>query len=271
MSMISALVPAAISAIVGFGIAHLSVKRISVSTKFQKFFSYLIFISLGVGITGFLNEFLISLFVGGNVRVDKLLIFIFSNIIVLPLIFYSVIFISKKSSNKIVLDADENIGVSESSSASLVSTLGVTNQKVIVISAIVLVLGLLIGIFGKSLFITDEFKFSQCTRCTNNSGCSSLDTFKGFKVLENSVQIYMLDSEGMDRIFNLPVDDKMKCTIVKSRNNAFECSSYETGEFLVTSAQAVFDGKEKFIYNNLMRSGYNGALISDSKISCKVD
>lgn len=266
MGTASVFLPAAISAIVGFGFAHYISKKIPTNTKFRKVLNFLLFCSLGVGITGVLNEILIASVLGTAIKMDKIIMFVFSNMIVLPTLFFAIGFAFEKYSGKTFSQStQENTNVESSSTES-----NFLNKKSIAISTGILLTGLLLGLSGKSLFNTDEFVFSDCTICSPKSGCENNQKFKGFKVLENSVQIFMLDSNNMDRIFNLPIDDKMKCTVVRSHNNAFECSSYETGEYLTTSTQAAFDGKSKFIYNSLMLSAHSSNVISDSKMTCTV-
>lgn len=262
MSSASFLFSAAISAVLGFGLAHYLSKKISANSKAKKVLNFLIFISLGVGFTGVLNELFMGAFLGLGTRMDKVTIFVFSNILVLPSLFFGVGMIVDRFNKDSNIESDTSIHKVDSPKWSL-------NPKLFLIS-ISTVIFLFLGVtFGSNFIASDEFKFSSCTRCDETKQCSSFAELKGFKVLDNSIQIYMLDENQMDRMFSLPTDEKMKCTITKNRNNSFECSSHTVNEVLTSDVEIAFDGKKKFIYNNFSNT-FSGNVYS-AKTTCKID
>lgn len=223
--------------------------------------------TIGNSLTGLFNEFSYLIFNNSQLRTDAvvnyLILMVLYPAILSGLAFLLLLFIKEDLTPKVAIDS--------SASISEVSVDGIDKQKVLAISAAVLVVGFIFGGFGNALFTKSEFSFNECQVCDGNSVCNTFAKFKGFKVLENSVQIYATDSNSMDRIFSLPSDEKMKCTIAKNRNNAFECRSNESDEYFIHSAEVAFDGKDKFIYNTLMHGTTSTTLNSNSKLTCKVN
>lgn len=250
MNTILAILPAAISAILGFGIAHIVCKRITTNSKLQKFLSYVIFISIGIGLTGIGNEFLVAVFLGGSVKIDKVIMFVFSNIIVIPVLLYAVIFLSNKFSNRTEFVANEVSTVEANSSINQLKTsLNLNGTSMIFIGGFV-VLIVAFFIFNSGSFNRSDksFEFKECISCTNDD-CRQNLNLKGFKVTLNQLFVFLKTKEGQDRIVSYPEDSNMKCAILPDRNFAFDCNSFKNDSGFVTSNVITFDGNEKYVSN----------------------
>lgn len=114
--------------------------------------------------------------------------------------------------------------------------------------ALLLVTIFLLVAFKKYNTNEKEFLFTSCTSCKKD-GCKEDKSSTGFKVTQTNILIFHT-SDGMERILTLPYDGDTKCTILKEKNFAFDCSTLSTLESVVHSGSVVFDGKNKFEMTN---------------------
>lgn len=86
-------VPAAISALIGFGIAYYILKWLkkSYTKKTQAILLLVLMISVGIGISGIINEIIIFQLFGLRARMDKVAQFFFANILIIPFVLWIVV------------------------------------------------------------------------------------------------------------------------------------------------------------------------------------
>ena len=104
----AALSTALLSSAVGFGLAFYIAAKINkgMLSKSQKVWVYVAMTSFGVGLTGVLNEFIGFPLQGLSIRGDKVVQYIFGNILILPPIFLGIAYLLRSRSKKISVSSE---------------------------------------------------------------------------------------------------------------------------------------------------------------------
>jgi hypothetical protein len=110
----AALITALLSAVIGFGIAFFIERKINsqANTKPQRALVYIAMTSVGFGLTAIFNELIGFPLQGLSIRYDKLVSYLFANILVLPIIFLVIAkMIGKKDKSVVVETVNQSTNV----------------------------------------------------------------------------------------------------------------------------------------------------------------
>ncbi len=276
MNTLSALLPAAISAIVGFSVSHLVAQKITTASKLQKFLSFVIFVSIGIGITGVLNELLVPIFVGGTSNFEKITMFTFANIFLLPIVLYIFIHLSKKLAPKLNNDTFTPSDLSGSTNNNE-EHLGFTKKQWGIFLVICLFSLFSYAVLGDLFTKEKKFDVIECESCntkgvTGTTECKTNNHYKQVIVNESKVVLHGTNADGQIFIREYPSSDT-KCVINHKNKFSFLCSSSTMTTASNNNFNLEFDGKDVFKsswrYEVFMNNEYR--LLQEIKSSCKVN
>jgi len=268
---------AAISAIIGFGLAFFiqdSVKKL-LRTKVQNVLLLIASISIGFGLMGVLNELIGFPLQGLKIRVDKVIGYSIINVLILPGVLALIIWLIQPKNDKTI--NDRNLESHNSPNPTSITDVkeNFSTKKILLIGVLAIIFALSTQ-FSNFIDLPSKdkiFKVSKFQSCDAVGSCKDLNLITKFKVEEKDVIIFADDDKGKEGFFSI-VNDSTKCTIIKEMNFAFSClefTQFDGNDFW--KREYSFDGKHTFSSeSNLSINNPRSAFKSSySKSICKVE
>ena len=211
-------------------------------------------------------------FLGLSIRYSKVYEYLIFNVLLLPTILGAVVWLlqPKRSAVEqiIVVKDSENVVIKPSDSASRFNS-----KPLIVVGLILLAVIASVQLvpFFSSFQKSKIFDLNDCQTCYKDGSCKNLNLYKGFKVEEADVVMFM-SMEGKEQLFSVMNSGDFKCKIVKEKNFAFTCNKYEEfGGGSFWSDQLSFDGKSNFEWSHTSVTKLSGNQFgSQNKTSCQI-
>lgn len=269
-----AFATAAISSLLGFGFAYFLLDKIKsrIHTKAQRVLLTIAAISFGFGFMSILNELIGFPLQGLSVRYDKVIGNFIVHVLLLPIIFGAVAWLLKPKryavEQSIEVQDSENVVIRLSDSGSRI------NGKLLIVVGLILLAVVaivqLVPLFS-SFQKSKIFDLNDCQTCYKDGSCKNLNLYKGFKVEENDVVMF-INMDGKEKLLSVMNSGDFKCKIVKEKNFAFTCNKYEDfGGGSFWSDQLSFDGKSNFEWSHTSVTKLSGNQFgSQNKTSCQI-
>ena len=126
-------------------------------------------------------------------------------------------------------------------------------------------------LFG-SLRSSKTSQLTECQTCYKDGNCQKFDGYKGFKVEETDVVIFV-NLDGKEQFFSLMSSVENKCKILKENNFAFSCSGYyDFGGGSFQSTQYNYDGKSYFEVKSAGSENITGSrFYSQNQTTCEAN
>ena len=274
LNTFDAFATATASSIFGFGLAFFLFEKIKskIHTKAQRVLLTIAAVSFGFGLMSILNEVIGFAFLGLSIRYGKVYEYLIFNVLLLPTILGAVVWLlqPKRSAveQTIVVKDSENVVIKPSDSASRFDS-----KPLIVVGLILLAVIATVQLvpFFSSFQKSKIFDLNDCQTCYKDGSCKNLNLYKGFKVEEADVVMFM-SMEGKEQLFSVMNSGDFKCKIVKEKNFAFTCNKYEEfGGGSFWSDQLSFDGKSNFEWSHTSVTKLSGNQFgSQNKTSCQI-
>lgn len=276
-SLAQAMILALGGSVLGFGVAYVlfywsigrkygPIKAFSNHAKIKYWCGLTTTIFFGLGLSTILNEFLSAHFHEKEIAVPAIERGIFTAIAPV-LVVVSVAFLLLKTRRD---DIQATQLHSESAETAATGVVRENKRNLILLAAVATIA----VIAAQAAWLTDftrktkDFRLIGCYSCDKENTCISSDPLPtGFRV--NSPDIYLFfKSDGQSRISKFPVDNEMKCIIVKDRNFAFDCFSSAISGGMLMKLTVVFDGESSFYYDSSTLAAVNGVLLTRNKVTC---
>jgi hypothetical protein len=274
LNTFDAFATATASSIFGFGLAFFLFEKIKskIHTKAQRVLLTIAAVSFGFGLMSILNEVIGFAFLGLSIRYGKVYEYLIFNVLLLPTILGAVVWLlqPKRSAVEqiIVVKDSENVVIKPSDSASRFNS-----KPLIVVGLILLAVIASVQLvpFFSSFQKSKIFDLNDCQTCYKDGSCKNLNLYKGFKVEEADVVMFM-SMEGKEQLFSVMNSGDFKCKIVREKNFAFTCNKYEEfGGGSFWSDQLSFDGKSNFEWSHTSVTKLSGNQFgSQNKTSCQI-
>lgn len=274
LNTFDAFATATASSIFGFGLAFFLFEKIKskIHSKAQRVLLTIAAVSFGFGLMSILNEVIGFTFLGLSIRYSKVYEYLIFNVLLLPTILGAVVWLlqPKRSAveQTIVVKDSENVVIKPSDSASRFNS-----KPLIVVGLIFLAVIATVQLvpFFSSFQKSKIFDLNDCQTCYKDGSCKNLNLYKGFKVEEADVVMFM-SMEGKEQLFSVMNSGDFKCKIVKEKNFAFTCNKYEEfGGGSFWSDQLSFDGKSNFEWSHTSVTKLSGNQFgSQNKTSCQI-
>lgn len=224
----AALSTAALSSAVGFGLAFYIAAKINkgMLSKSQKVWVYVAMTSFGLGLTGVLNEFIGFPLQGLSIRGDKVVQYIFGNILILPPIFLGIAYLLRSRSRKISAHS-EVATEQQSTQQSQTPTRSTTATPTLKKKTIGIAIGTLvaIGIVVKILEVNtppvfEARRFEKETDSAGNEICkNSLEKdyawLVSFKIKPNTTEVLLIRKDENNDKRNILLEN---CRIFDQKN-----------------------------------------------------
>jgi len=267
---------AAISAIIGFGLAFFiqdSVKKL-LHTKVQNVLLLIASISIGFGLMGVLNELIGFPLQGLKIRFDKVIGYSLINVLILPGVLALIIWLIQPKNDKTTIDS--NLESQESPRPASISDVkeGFSTKKILLVGVLAIIFALATQ-FSTLIDLSTKdkmFKVSSCKSCDASNVCSDFTFVTKFKVEEKDVIIFTND-KGKEELSSLATG-RSKCTIVKEMNFAFSCIDFDQlSKDDFWKVEYSFDGKNRFDFVHIvyLKNPSDIFKSSYSKATCKVE
>ncbi len=274
LNTFDAFATATASSICGFGLAFFLFEKIKskIHTKAQRVLLTIAAVSFGFGLMSILNEVIGFAFLGLSIRYGKVYEFLIFNVFLLPTILGAVVWLlqPKRSAveQTIVVKDSENLVIKPSDSSSSFNSKPLIVVGLILLAVIATVQ--LVPLFS-SVQKSKIFDLNDCQTCYKDGSCKNLNLYKGFKVEEADVVMFM-SIDGKEQLFSVMNSGDFKCKIVKEKNFAFTCNKYEDfGGGSFWSDQLSFDGKSNFEWSHTSVTKLSGNQFgSQNKTSCQI-
>ncbi len=143
--------------------------------------------------------------------------------------------------------------------------------KTVALAGLLTIIGLFIFPVDSAafkLFGKNEFKLTNCEDCQKGK-CKKDVAWKGFTVLDSTIQIFVTRSDGIDKIISLPQTNDVKCVIAKNKNYAFSCESNTSSEYWSSNFLVSFNGERKFVWENQFTA--NNVVETQGMLTCNVN
>ena len=222
----------------------------SASKKINHWCGILSLIAITQGITQILNEAIYATISGRNIKIDTISKGVIA-LLIFPILFaliaYALSFLVKLKNKILVNEPVVQTSLEKKEHQNFrFNTFSVPKIVIyiLIFIAILTPLAFQLPSIQKNNAESKEFLFTRCTSCSQK-GCKDSTNWKGFKV-ESTRILFFYVYEGMERIRTLPEEVDEKCTILKERNFAFECSKVDSKEVIFSSKTTVFDGKKRY-------------------------